>query len=92
MKDTIEITFTAEDVENAKPYVDSCGCLVATALHRLGYKEVIVKPVEVLVDGNPYKIEAEGGALNKVLSLYYGNHQHVRKSAVGQSIMLALES
>jgi hypothetical protein len=40
--EVIGVTFTEEDVENAGRYTDTGGCLLCTALKRMGFKDVAV--------------------------------------------------
>jgi hypothetical protein len=50
----IKLTITEKDVKAARDYVDSCNCLVATALKRRGLGKVEVSPFQVTIKGTSY--------------------------------------
>lgn len=55
---TITVKFTEEDRRKAARYYDSCGCLLHTALHRMGIRVPSVGGTQLTINGRMYDFES----------------------------------
>lgn len=87
LPDTITVTFTEEDRQTADHYHESCGCLLHTALTRMGFKNVRIGACgDTFIGDNLYEpVEAFNSSVERdrpIRKPYY------KKSVVGKTIHL----
>lgn len=82
----IELDITYDDWKNAKYYTSRCGCLVATALKRLGYTDIDVGPGNARADGKRY--HSDQLFFDKVKGIHTDEFPFYDKSVIGKHITL----
>lgn len=62
LPETIKIVFTESDRQNAERFTNRCGCLIVTALRRMGFKGKIRELLDRTEIGNQLYTHTEFGA------------------------------
>lgn len=76
----IHVTFTEEDQSGASSYQDVHGCLLCTALKRMGYRKHTVGPDYARIDGTKWHFEFGSDAAP--------HHFYHGQSLVGKTLVL----
>ncbi len=58
--DIITICITEKDRQKAKPFGNNCGCIIATALARRGFRKPLELVTHARINGVPYEHEYAG--------------------------------
>lgn len=90
LPEQIEITFTEEDRIKAQHYISCYGCLLATALHRLGYSNVSVRGWgETKINGEQEYTPQSWTEIGPLITNCYNNPApHYPEIVVGKTVIL----